>query len=247
MEKTIVDYLQLIRSKLLWIGLFVALSCIVTVYVGQSFVKPVYEAKSKILVNSSFKESGNMEFNDVMMNLNLIESYKEILKSSNVLDKVVENHPEFGLTAERLGKKLKVTSADKTQIINIQAEDADYGKAVMIVNAVAQTFIRDIPSLMNMDNVSLMSAADPGKRPAPANAGIVTNIAVSFMLSLIVALGAVFFAENLNNTIRSEKEAEHYIGLPVMATIGTIRKSGMKRRTLPRDREVGEKSYVTAE
>lgn len=245
MERTVIDYLRLFRKRLWPIAAFVLLSCCVTWYVTHEFVVPVYQAKSKVLINSSYKIPDN---NDVMMSLNLMESYKEILKSSNVVDVVAREHPEFGLTGDQLAKKLKVSAGDKTQIIGIAVSDKDYGKAVRIVNAVAETFIAEVPALMNMDNAALMSPADPAKRPAPENGGAATNLAVSFLLSLIVALGAAFFLENVNDTIRDEKEAAHYVGLPVLADIGTIKPAGGKRLAAEaRTREAGDSPYVAVE
>lgn len=244
MEKTIIDYLLIVRKKLWWIALFVMLSCAVTFYVSQAFVLPVYEANSKLLVNSVDKTADAIDLNNVTMNLSLVESYKAIIKSNKIVDEVAAAHPEFALTPEKLAKKLKISSIDKTQIITIAVEDPDYGRAVAIANAVATTFIADIPSLMNMNNVTMLSPADPDKRPQPVNASMALNLAISFLLSLMAALGAVFFLENINDTIRSEKEAEFYVGLPVLASIGAIKELDVPRRMRVASREAGEQAYV---
>lgn len=246
MEKTILDYFNIIRKKLWLLALFVLLSCSITYYVSKTFVQPVYHASSQLLVSSVSKTPETIDLNDVNMNLNLIESYKEIIKSENIIGRVVTLHPEFMLTQEDLVKKLKVSSIDKTNIIKIDVEDGNYEKAVVIANEIAQSFIAEIPGLMNMNNVKVLSPADTSKKPAPENASIAMNIAISFILSSMAALGAVFFLENINDTIRSAKEAEHYVGLPVLATIGTIKKSRTRKQSKIMSREVSEQSYVTA-
>ncbi|MCR8635919.1 MULTISPECIES: YveK family protein [Paenibacillus] len=245
MEKTILDYFIIVRKKLWLIALFILLSCVMTYYVSKTFVQPVYLATNQLLVSSILKESESINLNDVNMNLNLIESYKEIIKSNTITETVVANHPEFKLTREQLDKKLKVSSVDKTNLIKIEVEDSNYGKAVLIANEIAQTFMSEIPSLMNVNNVRILSPANPGKLPAPENASIAMNLAVSFILSAMAALGVVFFLENINDTLRSEKEAEHYVGLPVLATIGTIKKTNIRKRSKNMNEEVSDQTYVT--
>jgi capsular polysaccharide biosynthesis protein len=245
MEKTILDYFIIVRKKLWLIALFVLLSCVMTYYVSKTFVQPVYVATNQLLVNSVMKDSESISLNDVNMNLNLIESYKEIIKSNTITETLIANHPELQLTREQLDKKLKVSSVDKTNLIKIEVEDSNYGKAVLIANEIAQTFIDEVPSLMNVNNVKILSPANLGKLPAPENASIAMNLAVSFILSAMAALGVVFFLENINDTLRSEKEAEHYVGLPVLATIGTIKKTNKRKRSKNMSEEVSDQTYVT--
>ncbi|MDU0199508.1 YveK family protein [Paenibacillus sp. MAH-36] len=246
MEKSILDYFVLIRKKLWMIALFVLLSCLTTFYVSKTFVEPVYKANTQVLVSSTFKSEEKIDLNDVSMNMNLVESYKEIIKSDQIIQKLLTDHPEFGMTQKELLKNLKVSSTDKTQIIKIEMEDPSYEKAVAMTKTLADTFMSEVPSLMNMNNVKILSSSDPAVKPLPANASIVINLALSFVLSAMAAIGVFFFFENINDTIRSEKEAEFIVGLPVLASIGTIKKGKATKASKAISREVGEQTYVTA-
>lgn len=246
MEKTIFDYATVLRRKIWPIALFVLLSCAVTYIVSQNLVKPVYEATSRLLINSSLKSADQIDYNDVNMNLSLVESYKEIIRSGGIVEQVVSEHPEYGLSERQLGKKLTVSSADKTQIISIRVEDGEYAKAAEMANTIAQTFIRSVPELMNLSNASVLRPADQTARPPAENAGVAMNLLISFFLATMVSVGAVIFRENVNDTIRSEKEAEFYVGLPVLAEVGPIRRGGSERAKTS-GRKVGEKNYVTVE
>jgi capsular polysaccharide biosynthesis protein len=246
MEKSILDYFVLIRKKLWMIALFVLLSCLTTFYVSKTFVVPVYKANTQVLVSSTFKSEETIDLNDVSMNMNLVESYKEIIKSDQIIQKLLQNHPEFGMTQKELLTNLKVSSTDKTQIIKIELEDPSYEKAVAVTKTLADTFMSEVPTLMNMNNVKILSSSDVAVKPLPANGSIVINLALSFILSAMAAIGVFFFFENINDTIRSEKEAEHFVGLPVLASIGTIKKGNATKTSKLLSREVGEQTYVTA-
>lgn len=244
-ERTILDYINLIKKKFWLIMVFVLISCATTYYVSKNFVVPVYSASGQLLVNNiaNVPESNNL--NNLTFSLNLIESYKDIIKSPTIMKSVIENHPEFGLTESQLSKELEIKTSEKSQVINLSFEDESYTKAAGIVNAVSQTFIRELPSLMKIDNVTFLTPADPTDVPEPSNGGFVMNLLISFVVSLMAALGIILLMETLNSTLRSEKEAEFDLGLPVIATIGTIRKRDLGKMANSKAR-VKEGAYVAA-
>ncbi|WP_339317374.1 Wzz/FepE/Etk N-terminal domain-containing protein [Paenibacillus sp. FSL R10-2734] len=245
MEKTILDYINLIKKRFWLIMVFVLISCATTYYVSKNFVVPVYSASGQLLVNNIVNTPESNKLNDLSFSLNLIESFKEIIKSPTIMKSVIENHPEFGLTSEELSQKLEIKSSEKSQVINLSVQDESYTKAAGIVNAVSQTFIRDLPSLMKVDNVTFLTPADPTDVPEPSNGGFAMNLVISFVVSLMAALGIILLMETLNGTLRSEKEAELDLGLPVIATIATIRKRDLGKTTDGKTR-VKEGAYVTA-
>jgi capsular polysaccharide biosynthesis protein len=244
-EKTILDYIHLIKKRLWLITVFVLISCATTFYVSKNFVVPVYSASGQLLVNNIANVPAGNNLNDLNFSLNLIESYKEILKSPTIMKEVVSAHPEFGLTEEKLAKKLQIKSSDKSQVINLSVEDENYTKAAGIVNSVSQIFIRSLPSLMKLDNVTLLTPADPADTPVPSNSGYLMNIVISFVVSLMAALGIILLMETLNSTLRSEKEAEVELGLPIIASIPAIRKRDLSQGASANER-VGEGAYAAA-
>ncbi|GGF83562.1 capsular polysaccharide type 5 biosynthesis protein cap5A [Paenibacillus albidus] len=245
MEKTILDYINLIKKRLWLITLFVLISCATTFYVSKNFVVPVYSASGQLLVNNIANVPASNNLNDLNFSLNLIESYKEIIKSPTIMKSVVDAHPEFNLTQEELAPKVGIKSSEKSQVINLTVQDESYTKAAGIVNAVSQEFIRSLPSLMKLNNVTFLTPADPSKQPPPVNSGFMMNIIISFVVSLMAALGIILLMETLNGTLRSEREAEFDLGLPVIASIPAIRKRDMGKADAKA--RVGEGAYVTAE
>ncbi|MEK5024027.1 YveK family protein [Paenibacillus sp. FSL M7-1046] len=246
MEKTILDYINLIKKRLWLIMVFVLISCATTFYVSKNFVVPVYSASGQLLVNNTANVPESNNLNNLNFSLNLIESYKEIMKSPTIMKNVVADHPEFNLTEDQLASKLQVKSSEKSSVINISVQDKSYSKAAGIVNAVSQSFIRSLPTLMKLDNVTFLTPADPTDVPGPINGGANMNIIISFVVSLMAAIGIILLMETLNGTLRSEKEAEFDLGLPVIASIPTIRKRDLGKAANANSR-VGEGAYVAAE
>jgi capsular polysaccharide biosynthesis protein len=244
LNKTILDYVQLIRKKLWLVIVFVLISCITTFCAYKALVKPIYSASSELVINSITKSTEGVIYSDVTMNLNLVETYKEILKSDNIMSAMVAANPQFKLNAADLKKKLKVNSTDKTQVIKLVLEDSSYAKAANEVNAVVKQFMELIPSLMELNNVKILNDANVGLHPAPINASVNMNVVISFFVSLMIALGTLLFLENINQTLRTEKEVEYYIGLPVITNIGTIKRKDIQlyKKNLSK---VGDPKHVT--
>ncbi|WP_018886708.1 YveK family protein [Paenibacillus massiliensis] len=247
MEKTIMDYLVLIRKRLWLITAFVLISCLTTLYVSQNFVKPVYAASSQILINNISGTPQSNSLNEVNASLNLVQSYRDILTSPSIMNTVVSAHPEFGLNQAQLTEKLQIKSSDKSQVIGLTVEDESYQKAAGIVNAVSQTFARSVPELMNLNNVKILNLADVQADPEPVNGSPLMNIAISFIVSLMIALGTLIFLESINGTLRSEKEAEAELGIPVIAAIPVIRKKDLGSAAGKPKERVGERTYAAVE
>ncbi|WP_025685123.1 YveK family protein [Paenibacillus maysiensis] len=247
MEKTILDYLVLIKKRLWLIAIFVILSCVTTYFVSDNVVKPVYSASSQLLVNHISGKQGSNNLNDVNTSLNLVESYKQILTSPKIMEAVVTAHPEFGLTQQKLAEKLQVKTSDKSQVIGLTFEAGSYSQAAAVVNAVTQKFVQAVPGLMELNNVKILNEADPRANPDPTNGNPLMNIAISFLVSLMIALGTIVFLESINGTLRTEKEADADIGIPVIASIPVIRKKDISGAAGNSKERVGERKYAAIE
>ncbi|QGQ97232.1 capsular biosynthesis protein [Paenibacillus psychroresistens] len=244
LNKTMIDYLQFIRNKLWLVIVFVLISCISTFCAYKALVTPMYTASSELVINSITKSDEGQIYSDVTMNLNLVETYKEILKSDNIMNAMVAAHPEFKMSASDLKQKLKVSSTDKTQVIKLVVEDSSYAKAANEVNAVVEQFNELIPTLMELDNVKVLNQADASLHPGAINASVKMNVVISFFVSLMIALGTLLFLENINQTLRTEKEVEYYIGLPVITSIATIKKQDLEFNKNKLSK-VGDQTHVT--
>lgn len=221
MELDLKDYFKIIRKKIWLIAVMVLVSCVTTGVVSYFFIQPVYEASTKLIVNKTNERVGieQLDINSVNLNIRLIDTYKEIIKTPAIMDKVIKANPEFNLTAEELIKRVKVSSVNNTQVMTLIVQDHSYDKAAKIVNAVSSVFQKEIPLIMKVDNVSLLNEAKLLNPPLPVKPNPKLNIAISFVVSLMAALGLVFLLEYMDDTIKSEEDVAEYLGVPTLAMI----------------------------
>jgi capsular polysaccharide biosynthesis protein len=249
MELDLKDYLKVIRKRVWMILAVVLISSITTGVLSYLFIKPVYEASTKLIVNKSNERQGvdQIDINSVNLNLRLIDTYKEVIKTPRIMDKVVKDHPELNITAEKLIQMVKVSSVNNTQVMTLAVQDYSYAKAASIANAVSQVFEKEIPSIMQVDNVSLLNEALPKDNPTPVKPNPKLNIAISFIVSLMIAVGIAFLFEYLDDSIKSEEDVERYLALPTLAMIIKVKDEDyIHHSSAISERRVSETSHVTA-
>jgi capsular polysaccharide biosynthesis protein len=231
MELELKEYFRIIRKRIWLIASFVAVAAILTAIVSYFFLKPVYSASTKVIVNKSSDPSAGIQTLDlstVNLNIRLINTYKEIIKTTGIMDKVAERYPEFGLTGEQLIHKVRVSSVNDTQVMTLTVEDRSHETAVKMVNAITEVFMEQIPAIMSVDNVTILSPAKLLDNPVPIKPNPELNIAISIVVALMLALGVVFLLEYLDDTIKTERDAELVLGVPLLATIGRIKPEEMR-------------------
>ena len=218
------EYLRIIRKRIKLIISMVVLVCAATALVTYVWMDPVYQASTKLIVNKKFESNSErqLDLNTVNLNIRLIDTYKEIIKTTAIMDEVVASHPEWRLTSDELIGRIGVSSVNNTQVMTVSIQDRSYEKAADIVNAVSEVFIRKIPEYMQVDNVSLLAAADPDKQPSPVSPNPPLNLAVAFVISLLLGLGAAFLLEYLDDTIRTDRDVERYLGLPTLTMVPRV-------------------------
>ncbi|MRE71911.1 Wzz/FepE/Etk N-terminal domain-containing protein [Mammaliicoccus sciuri] len=195
---------------------FLALSMVITFV----FMTPKYSSSTQVLVNQ--KETDNqMMAQQVQSNLQLVNTYSEIIKSPRILDKVSKNL-KGKYSSKELSGMLTVSNQAESQILNIAVENESREAASKVANEIANVFSKDVSKIMNVDNVSILSKADNnGSKVSPKP---LINAVVGVFLGLIVALIIIFMKEILDKRIKTEEDVTEILDLPVLGTIQDFNK-----------------------
>lgn len=229
MEMELRDYIRILRKRM-WIIIAVVLVCSLAAGLYSKFmITPMYEAKTSLIVNRTAAAqigTSQIDLNEINTNIRLIDTYKEIIRTPAIMDVVVDNYPELQMTAGELIKGIKVSSVANTQVMSLSYQHESYRKAAEIVNAITQTFKEQIPAIFNfqVENVSILNEAplEPVTAPAPVNQNTMLNVALGFIVSLMVAVGISFLLEYLDDSIKSEADVLRYLELPTLAMIAKV-------------------------
>lgn len=190
---------------------FLVLSMVITFI----FMTPKYSSSTQVLVNQ--KETDNqMMAQQVQSDLQLVNTYSEIIKSPRILDKVSKNLKGKYSSGEIAGM-LTVTNQAESQILNITVENESRENAGKVANEIAYVFSKEASKIMKIDNVSILSEADNnGSKVSPKP---LINAVVGVFLGLIIALIIIFLKEILDKRIKTEEDVEEHLSIPVLGII----------------------------
>ncbi|QAY66774.1 YveK family protein [Paenibacillus protaetiae] len=245
------QYFKIMAKKWWLIALIVFAGVTAAAIKSTVLTTPIYFANSKIIVNQSNGTNDqvtSVNVGNIQTSFYLINSYKEIIKSEAIMDKVVEKYPDLNASPGEIAAKISVTAASNSQVMNLSYQDYSYKKAADIVNAVAEVFKDQIPNIMSIDNITILTKADPEANPSPINFNPIMNIIISFIISLMIAIGIVFFIDYLDDTLKTENEVGELLQLPVLAVVGKISKDDLKasrKMVVNNNKQVGDTSYAT--
>ncbi|MGL4772670.1 MAG: YveK family protein [Clostridium sp.] len=178
-------------------------------------IKPLYQSKIKLFVG---KEGAEASYNnsDITMFQNLLKTYSEIIKTDQLVKNSIEGHP-ISKTSKEILPNITVVPRQDTQIIEILYKSDKKQETEQIVTLVAEEFVKEAKALIPNSNVQIIEKArTPG---GPISPNIKMNIMIAFLLSIMVGVGLALLLEFMDNTIKSEKDAEEVLGISILGTV----------------------------
>ncbi|MBB6454524.1 capsular polysaccharide biosynthesis protein [Salirhabdus euzebyi] len=225
MEETISlkEIFQTIKKRLLLILSLMFGATAIAAILSYFYLTPIYQSSSQFIVNQQSQDPNvTYNVNDIRTNVELINTYNVIIKSSAILGQVIEEL-DLDMTVSQLDSQIQVSSAQNSQVVNVVVQDSNPQQATDIANTVVRVFQNEIPILMNLNknvnNVHILTEAETPTNPSPVKPNPKLNMAIAFVLGAMVGVGLAFLLEFLDNTIKSEQDVEKHLGLPVLGVV----------------------------
>lgn len=217
------NILSLFKQKfiiiVLVVSLFVAASAVITI----TCITPSYSAKATMIVNKSNMVNNSSDYvyseytyNDILLIQRLVDTYSIIITSDSVLNKVAENL-DLNMTADQLREHLTVSGVGDTEIIQITVTDTIPKRASDIANEITRVCPDEIIRMVKAGSVELIDYAVLPQKPSSPN--IVNNILIAGVLGFVLICFIIIALEYLNKTIKSPKDVEDLIGLPILGQL----------------------------
>lgn len=218
MEKTIeIQKIKEVFQKNIAIILILPLILMIISAIFSLFVLPEkYQATTQILINQKKDENPQYMAQEVQSNIQLVNTYSEIVKSPAMLDKV-SKELDGKYSTNDLSKMLSVSNQKETQILNIEVVNTKPKDAEKIANAFAKVSSDEIPKIMNVDNVSVLSKADGTVNKVSPKT--LLNIIGALFVGIILATLFIIFKEIFDKRIKDESDVERELDIPVIGSI----------------------------
>ena len=223
MEETISlqDLFKTLKKRLLLIILTTIVAITVSGVVSFLYLTPIYQSSTQILVNQEKADISTFNSQDIQTNLQLINTYNEIIRSPYILTKVIAEL-DLNTTPGALSGQITVNNRQNSQVVNITVQHTNPSIAVDIANTTASVFQKEIKNLMKVDNVSILTPAVLGANPSPVKPDPMLNMAIAAVIGLMLGVGIAFLLEYLDTTVKTEQDVEELLNLPILGLISPI-------------------------
>ena len=219
MEEEIInlsDILDAIKRR--W-ALIVGISfgaAIVAAIVSLFLLTPTYETSTKLFIGKEEGSSEGYNSSDISMYQNLLGTYSQAIQTNDLIEKAI-NNTGYDYEAKDVKANLTVTTVTGTQIIQVSYVDNSPISAQKILNEITNEFINLSEELVPNGNVKVIETAKIPENPAGPNTKM--NIAIAFILGVVISIGIVFLMEYLDNTFKTKDQLEKELDIPVLGTI----------------------------
>lgn len=182
---------------------------------------PMYENSTQILVSQAELNDGSISNQTVQADLQLVNTYNIIIKSKRIMEEVIDEL-ELTSSVQEISKNMSVIAASNSQVIEISVRNENPEMAAEIANMTAQVFEKEIYELMNVKNVSILSAATVSADPQPVSPNHWLNLVIAFVIGMTAGVGISFLMDAIDTTVKSESDVDELLGVPLIAVISSM-------------------------
>ncbi|MDF2948223.1 MAG: hypothetical protein K0R07_233 [Sedimentibacter sp.] len=205
--------IQILRKRIKAILIVPIVLAMAGAAVSVYFIDPVYESSTTIIVRQNKDSNEEISKTDVDLSKSLIYTYAEMTKSNTVLE-----NTRLALNLTELdGESIRVSPVRDTQILKVSVQNTDPKLAAEIADTLVTEFTNEIIRITKTDNVAVVDYAIMPLNPVKPD--IVLNTVIAAAFGEMIALFAVFVAEYLDNTIKTEKDITKCLGIAVIGSV----------------------------
>lgn len=218
-----IDILYLLRklwSKKFFI-IFVGLLVGTIALLGSVFfIKPKYTSTTRIYVVSRSSDT-SLTNQDLQAGSYLVNDYKEVITSSEVLSSVIDQE-KLSMSASELSKDIAVTIPTDTRVISISVTDTDAQRACDIANTVREVAAEKIKAVTKVDDVTTLESATKPSHPSSPN--VKKNAVIGALAGAFLAIVGILVAEVLDDRVRRPEDIEETLGMTLLGVVPDIDK-----------------------
>ena len=218
-----IDVLYLLRklwSKKFFI-IFVGLLVGTIALLGSVFfIKPKYTSTTRIYVVSRSSDT-SLTNQDLQAGSYLVNDYKEVITSSEVLSSVIDQE-KLSMSVGELSKDIAVTIPTDTRVISIAVTDTDAQRACDIANTVREVAAEKIKAVTKVDDVTTLESATKPSHPSSPN--VKKNTAIGALAGVFLAVVGILVAEVLDDRVRRPEDVEEVLGMTLLGVVPDIDK-----------------------
>jgi len=210
------EILEVLKKRWKLILIVTLLATLVSGLVSFFLISPKYEASTKLFIGKEAGAEAGYDQSEIAMYQKLMKTYSEAIKTRDLVGRAIKV-ANSNLTEDEVLKKLTVVTVADTQILQIKIDDKNPNMAATMVQAITNEFVTTSKILVPNGNIKVIESVKVPEIPVSPNKKM--NIAIAFLLGLMVSVGVSFLLEFLDNTYKNREQLEKELDIPVIGTI----------------------------
>ena len=213
-ELDLTSIMEIVKKWFFLIMIFMVLG-LAGAFLYNSTAVLKYQSKTTLYVEPSVSSAG-VDYQGILTNQKMVQTYAEIIKSRRVINKVIENL-NLNLTYEELMDELTLSSATDTQIITVAIKDSSSVRAANIANEIANVLIKDLKENMKITNIKVIDEAIENDEAVEPRTTI--NMIIGLAGGMMVGLLLVFLFEASDKKITTHEDIKKYLNVKTLGII----------------------------
>lgn len=181
-------------------------------------ITPKYSSQAQLIVRLPQNETTNV--NDINGNLQMINTYKDLIKSDTVMTEVqqrMKTEQDNDLSVEALKASVSVNQSQNSQMFSIVSKVTDPLVAQNIANQTALVFQEQAKDMLNVDKITIISVATANMNQVSPNNKI--NLLIGLAIGIMFGVALAFILELFDKTIKDDRFVEEDLGFIILGVV----------------------------
>lgn len=204
-EISILDIRIFVRKYTMRIVGVTVIGVILSVIFTMLFIDRQYKSEAQLLVNQSNASETAIQYNDIQTNVNLVNTYKDIISGNAVLEQVNANLGNV-FTVSQLRGAIFVEQSANSQAFYISAIMESPTDAQNVVNNVITVFEDTLLDVYGEDVSSIYVMSQASYNPMQVSPNIFQYALIGGMTGFVLMVGIALVKELLDTRIKSVED-----------------------------------------
>jgi capsular polysaccharide biosynthesis protein len=228
-----IDLRQILKVLKKWRRLIIAItlcSALGAGLISYFVLHPIYEAETLLMVTVASdklqttttapqvvtQNGKETVINTAPMPVLTMNTYLGQIKSEALMSRVIADLDLHGQTIGSLSSMINASIVTDSNLIEVKVSNRDPVMAYKIANSVGSQYLELMKEFM-FSSVVVISPANIPTSPISPNKSL--NIAIAFVLGLMLSILLAFILEYLDNTLKTPDDIGRELDLPVLGII----------------------------
>lgn len=224
-EISLLEILNILTSNIWKIISTTLIGVVLAALITFFLMTPKYTSTTDIVVNNTNTATSENTITQagLQANLTLLNTYQSLVSRPLVLEPAIAAVPEAeGMSAGELAENVTVSMDSDSLLFTISVENESPFMAANLANAIAASFSEVVKDVLQVENVAIVTPAEPSEAPTSPN--ILLNLIIGGLLGLIIGVVYQFIKAMLDNSVKSSDIIEE-LDWTLLGTIPEMNKS----------------------